>query len=137
MKTSKQTLLLAFALLAMHAEAKVTTMPADCSRCGKITKIEKVADGKSGTGGAVAGAVVGGLLGNQVGGGKGKTLATVAGAAGGAVAGKKIAESNEEYRITLKMHDGSTKVVNQEWLRDLEVGQIAVVKDGTAKPYKP
>ena len=33
---------------------------------------------------AVAGGVVGGLLGHQVGGGKGKTLATVAGVAGGA-----------------------------------------------------
>ena len=36
------------------------------------------------------GAVVGGLLGNQVGGGNGKTLATVAGAAAGGYAGNRI-----------------------------------------------
>jgi uncharacterized protein YcfJ len=38
------------------------------------------------------GAVVGGLLGNQVGGGKGKTLATIAGAVGGGYAGNEIAK---------------------------------------------
>lgn len=40
------------------------------------------------------GAVVGGLLGNQVGGGNGKTLATVAGAVGGAYLGNEIAKRN-------------------------------------------
>lgn len=40
------------------------------------------------------GAVVGGLLGNQVGGGSGKTLATVAGAVGGGYLGNEIAKRN-------------------------------------------
>lgn len=40
------------------------------------------------------GAVVGGLLGNQVGGGKGKTLATIAGAVGGGYVGNEIAKRN-------------------------------------------
>ena len=40
------------------------------------------------------GAVVGGLLGNQVGGGKGKTLATIAGAVGGGYLGNEIAKRN-------------------------------------------
>ena len=38
------------------------------------------------------GAVVGGLLGNQVGSGKGKTLATIAGAVGGGYLGNEIAK---------------------------------------------
>jgi uncharacterized protein YcfJ len=42
------------------------------------------------------GAVVGGLLGNQVGGGRGKTIATVAGALGGAYAGNEIAKRNQQ-----------------------------------------
>jgi hypothetical protein len=42
--------------------------------------------------GAVAGAAVGGLLGHQVGGGSGRTAATVGGAAVGGFAGYKIAE---------------------------------------------
>jgi hypothetical protein len=40
------------------------------------------------------GAVVGGLLGNQVGGGNGKTLATIAGAVGGGYLGNEIARRN-------------------------------------------
>ncbi len=46
--------------------------------------------------GTVAGAVVGGVLGNQVGGGRGKDLATVAGAVGGAYAGHKIQGSQQQ-----------------------------------------
>jgi hypothetical protein len=40
------------------------------------------------------GAVVGGLIGNQVGGGKGRTVATIAGAVGGAYVGNEIAKKN-------------------------------------------
>jgi uncharacterized protein YcfJ len=40
------------------------------------------------------GAVVGGLLGNQVGGGNGRTLATIAGAVGGGYLGNEIAKRN-------------------------------------------
>ncbi|HEY8907686.1 MAG TPA: glycine zipper 2TM domain-containing protein [Rhodoferax sp.] len=40
------------------------------------------------------GAVVGGLLGNQVGGGNGKTLATIVGAVGGGYLGNEIAKKN-------------------------------------------
>lgn len=42
--------------------------------------------------GTAIGAVVGGLLGNQVGGGNGKKIATVAGAVGGGYAGNKAQE---------------------------------------------
>lgn len=45
--------------------------------------------------GMAIGAVAGGLLGNQVGGGKGRTLATVAGAVGGGYAGKKVQEHQQ------------------------------------------
>jgi uncharacterized protein YcfJ len=42
------------------------------------------------------GAVVGGLLGNQVGSGNGRKLATIAGAVGGAYAGNEIAKRNQQ-----------------------------------------
>jgi|GEM_PF-2478473 len=45
--------------------------------------------------GMAIGAVGGGLLGHMVGGGKGKTLATVAGAVGGGYAGKKVEEHQQ------------------------------------------
>lgn len=45
--------------------------------------------------GTVIGAVAGGAIGNQVGGGRGRDLATVAGAIGGGVAGKKIQQQQQ------------------------------------------
>jgi uncharacterized protein YcfJ len=41
------------------------------------------------------GAVVGGLVGSQIGGGNGKTLATIAGAVGGGYLGNEIAKRNQ------------------------------------------
>ncbi|PWK92932.1 glycine zipper 2TM domain-containing protein [Fulvimonas soli] len=71
--------------------------------------------------GTAIGAVVGGVLGNQVGGGKGKTLATVAGAVGGGYAGKKIQESRQHGTTTTTTErrcetvtDSSTKVVGYD-----------------------
>ncbi len=54
-----------------------------------VTKKAPVKDEHKITGSAI-GAVVGGLLGNQIGGGGGKKLATVAGAVGGGYAGNKV-----------------------------------------------
>ncbi len=45
--------------------------------------------------GTAIGAVAGGLLGHQVGGGKGKTLATIGGAVAGGYAGKKVQEHHQ------------------------------------------
>jgi len=56
--------------------------------------------------GTAIGAVAGGLLGNQVGGGKGKTLATVAGAVGGGYAGNRIEENRRQANTssTVQQH---------------------------------
>ena len=69
--------------------------------------------------GTAIGAVAGGLLGNQVGGGKGKTLATVAGAVGGGYAGNRIEENRHQANTTstVQQHcetvqtDGASKIV--------------------------
>lgn len=58
--------------------------------------------------GTAIGAVVGGLLGNQVGGGRGKTVATVAGAAAGGYAGNKTQEH---------MQDGDTYTTTEQRCR--------------------
>lgn len=46
--------------------------------------------------GTVIGAVAGGVIGHQVGGGRGRDLATVAGAVGGGYAGKKIQQGQQD-----------------------------------------
>ena len=58
-----------------------------CKECGKVTNLKTVKVKGEGTGaGVVAGGILGGVLGHQVGGGRGKDLATVGGAiAGGAI----------------------------------------------------
>lgn len=50
--------------------------------------------------GTAIGAIAGGLLGNQIGGGKGRTLATVAGAVGGGYAGNRIENSHHQAQVT-------------------------------------
>lgn len=50
--------------------------------------------------GTAIGAVAGGLLGNQIGGGKGRTLATVAGAVGGGYAGHEIQANHQRNATT-------------------------------------
>jgi uncharacterized protein YcfJ len=50
--------------------------------------------------GTAIGAVAGGLLGNQIGSGKGRTLATVAGAVGGGYAGHEIQQNRQETNTT-------------------------------------
>jgi len=83
----------------------------DCSQqCGKVTSI--VVSEKPGEGsalGVIAGGVAGALLGNQVGSGHGRQLATVAGAAGGAYAGKKVeekAKSSKQWTVHVQYNDG-------------------------------
>lgn len=62
--------------------------------------------------GTAIGAVVGGLLGNQVGGGKGKTLATVAGAVGGGYAGNRIEASRQHGQVTSSVQRKCSTVSN-------------------------
>lgn len=49
-------------------------------------------------GGTVAGAVIGGLVGHQIGGGKGKTLATVGGAVAGGAVGRHVQGKSQENK---------------------------------------
>jgi uncharacterized protein YcfJ len=66
----------------------------------EVQKPKEVKDQHKITGTAL-GAVAGGLLGNQVGGGSGKKIATAAGAVGGAVAGRKIQENQQNKTETV------------------------------------
>ncbi|MBE0464471.1 MAG: glycine zipper 2TM domain-containing protein [Halomonadaceae bacterium] len=81
------------------------------------------AGGLLGTGG---GAIIGGLLGSQVGGGSGRQLATVAGALGGSVAGS-AAEDRANRVAALEMEirrdDGSDVVVVQRADHQYQAGQ--------------
>ncbi|GAB7532139.1 glycine zipper 2TM domain-containing protein [Pseudomonas sp. 3A(2025)] len=88
--------------------------------------------------GSVLGAVAGGLLGNQVGGGNGKKIATVAGAVGGGYAGNKVQEgmqNRDTYTTTQTrcntVNDISDKVVgyNVKYKVGEKVGQVRMDRD--------
>jgi uncharacterized protein YcfJ len=92
--------------------------------------------------GSVIGAVAGGLLGNQVGGGNGKKIATVAGAVGGGYAGNKVQEGMQQrdtYTTTQTrcntVNDISDKVVgyNVKYKLNDKVGQVRMDRDPGAQ----
>ena len=62
--------------------------------------------------GTAIGAIAGGLLGNQIGGGKGKTLATVAGAVGGGYAGNRIEAHQQRGQVTTSVERKCSTVSN-------------------------
>lgn len=101
-------LLLALAALPPAAIAD------DCKTdCGIVGSVRQEAREGKGTGlGAVAGGVAGGLLGHQIGGGKGKTLATIGGVAGGAYAGHEVekrVKRHTVYVVAVNMDNGQVR----------------------------
>lgn len=116
-----------------NSPSKVT-----CTECGVIESIRVInGDGNAASGlGMIGGAVIGGLLGNQIGGGRGKDVATVAGAVGGAVAGNEIEKnvgSIRRYEITVRFDDGSRRVFNEANPPAWQSGDHVRVVDGAIR----
>lgn len=82
-------------VLSVKATHKTMKTPRQECHDEQVTRVKPAKDTNrlAGTG---MGAVVGGLLGHEVGGGSGKVLATVAGAAAGGYAGNKIEQKVQE-----------------------------------------
>jgi uncharacterized protein YcfJ len=96
--------------------------------------------------GTAIGAVAGGLLGSTIGGGKGKTLATIGGAAAGGYAGNQVQKGMQEKDVTTAterrcrtVQDKSQKLVGYNVTYRLE-GKEGVVrtsfKPGATLPVK-
>ena len=107
---------------------------AKCDNCGSVTDVKTVQQKGKGTGlGAVAGGVLGGVLGHQVGGGRGKDIATVAGAAGGAYAGhqtEKNLKTKTVYQVVVKLENGAARTFSFNAASDYKVGDKIKVVDG-------
>lgn len=88
-----------------------------CANCGTVTAVTPVErEGTPSGAGVVAGGVLGALVGNQFGGGDGKTVATILGAIGGGMAGNTVEKKMKKetvYQVQLRMEDGSTRTVEQ------------------------
>ncbi|SFC49023.1 Glycine zipper 2TM domain-containing protein [Polaromonas sp. OV174] len=142
-----------------HAAAAVTPAPRAraCANCGTVEsmvavqrqgKVNGVAVGGTTVGlGTVAGGVVGGLLGHQVGGGSGKTAMTVLGAAGGAYAGNTIEKNMKKttvYQMRVRMDNGTVRTIEQasavgagsRVLVEGKALRLAPVNSSSAVPYQ-
>ena len=119
------------------APERVASAAPVCHDCGVIEAVNEVDAKGQGSGvGAVGGAVVGGLLGNQVGSGHGRQLATVAGAIGGAFAGNQIegkVKTVRSYDITVRMNDGETRTIHQSEQPSWRSGDHVRLVDGTLR----
>lgn len=117
-----------------RAPAKVAATKAWCGNCGNIESIRAIKQRAEGSGlGAAGGAVLGGLLGNQIGGGNGKKLATVAGAVGGAVVGNQVEgnmKATTSWEITVRLDDGSARTFRQDNQPRWSTGQRVKVVNG-------
>jgi outer membrane lipoprotein SlyB len=83
--------------------------------------------------GAIGGAVIGGLPGSQVGGGRGQTAATIIGAGGGAVVGNQAAQRSQTviWRIGVRYDDGSIATIQQTAAPALRIGdRVRVTSTG-------
>ncbi len=125
--------------IAQIPDSATAAKPAPCNECGVVDNIEAVTKPGQGSGlGAVAGGVLGGILGHQVGNGSGRDLATLAGAVGGAFAGNQVERnhrSTQEYRITVRFQDGSSRSFSQSSQPGWRIGDRVKVVDGSLQPY--
>lgn len=90
---------------------------APCAQCGVVESVQAVQKKGEATGvGAVAGTVIGGVIGNQFGGGDGKKAMTVIGAVGGGVAGHEVekrARGTTVYKVTVRLDNGQVRQLEQ------------------------
>lgn len=111
-----------------------TPPPAICRECGVIENIEAIQQKGEGSGlGAVGGAILGGVLGNQVGEGSGKKLARIGGAVLGGFAGNEVerrARTVSHYQVTVRMDDGTRRVITEQSAPSWRVGDAVRVRNG-------
>lgn len=108
------------------SSAPAASTTSACANCGTVSAIRQMEKKGDGTGlGAIGGAVAGGLIGNQFGGGSGKKILTVVGAAGGAYAGHEVeknARSTKYWNVTVRMDDGRDRTISMSTAPALAVG---------------
>ena len=128
-------------VLAVEPVKETIKTPREVCREVTVTRQRPVQDSNRIAGTAV-GAVVGGLLCNQVGGGNGKKIATVAGAVGGGYAGNQVQgrmQSNDTYSTTETrcntVTDSQDKVVGYDVKYDIagEIGNVRMDRDPGGK----
>jgi len=112
-----------------------------CANCGVVEAVNVIeVKGEGNYLGMIAGGIAGALLGHQVGGGTGQTIATVAGAAGGAYAGREIEnrmKTIKHHEVIVRLESGGTQAVSYEAAPAFRVGDRVRVENGTLVRDQP
>ena len=116
------------------AGAEPAPRASECASCGSVLSVRAVREqGDAGMLGPGAGALLGGVLGNQLGHGHGKTIATVVGAGAGAAAGTEIErryKSKTHYVVAVRMNDGRVRHFNYAAAPGVQPGDRVRVANG-------
>jgi len=127
---------------AGYPASNTTQAPPGSVFYGRVESIEPVTSTQRSSGilGTVLGGAAGGLLGHQIGGGRGQTAATIGGAVVGAVAGHQVEKhvgtaTDTVYRVNVRLDDGRLATVTQRDVSSLRVGARAQVANDMATPY--
>lgn len=111
---------------------------------GTLTRIEQVRiEGTDGTLGGIGGAVAGAAIGSTMGGGRGHTVGGALGGIAGALAGAAIEKSatgtSNGLELTVKLDDGSERIVVQTAGKDaFSVGQrVRLIVSGSESRVRP
>lgn len=103
-----------------------TSIARSCEDCAVVEAIRTVeTDGPLGHVGAIAGGVIGAILGSQVGGGDGRTLAGILGAVGGAHIGREIERSQSKrtrYDVVVRLPNGVSQTRRYDAAPPFKVG---------------
>jgi len=123
-----------------------STTPVAAVEYGRVTNVSLISgtpiasatQGRNLAGTAI-GAIVGGLLGSQVGGGSGRTAATVLGAVGGGIVGNRMAQNtapgtvattNPVYRVEVQTDQGYVRTYDVSATGDLRPGDRVRIENG-------
>jgi outer membrane lipoprotein SlyB len=129
----------AVAVIIAAAPSPVVAQAAPgCHNCGVVQSVHVFQQKpRHSPVGMIGGAVVGGLVGSQIGHGATNTVATVGGAAGGAYLGNKIGKNVEKqtrYKVVLRMDDGRTRTVTYAARPQFPVGSHVRLENGRMLP---
>lgn len=123
-----------------QAQQPVVRAPVQPVEQGRVATIERVrtqeAAPSSGAG-PLLGGIAGAVIGHQIGGGFGRSAATVLGGFGGAIVGNHIENSQrppgpvqESLQVTVQADDGSTRYFSVPGTTDLRVGERVRMANG-------
>ena len=107
---------------------------AACKDCGTVTDVKVIKkEGEASGGGAVLGGIAGGVIGHQIGSGRGNTAATVVGAAGGAYAGHQVEKSRNAktvHEVVVTLEGGKTRTFSYGDSTAFKVGDKVKIVNG-------